>query len=59
MTDEEIIPDFQEHPFTCPYCGKETIVESPMDTIFMKRTNCDHCDKEFLIENDVPIRLPQ
>jgi hypothetical protein len=30
-----------------------------MDTIFMKRTNCDRCDKEFLIENDVPIRLPQ
>jgi hypothetical protein len=26
MTDEETIPDFQEHLFTCSYCAKETIV---------------------------------
>jgi transcription elongation factor Elf1 len=58
MTDEETIPDFQDHPFTCPYCGKETIVESPMDTILMGRAICDECGREFQIENDVPMRLP-
>jgi transcription elongation factor Elf1 len=54
MTDEETIPDFQEHPFTCPYCEKETIVESPMDTILMSRAICAECGAEFLIENGVP-----
>ena len=39
MTDEETI-DFQEHRFNCPYCGKETIVESPMDTILIGHATC-------------------
>ena len=33
MIDAETI-DFEDRLFTCPYCGKETIVESPMDTGF-------------------------
>src|SRR6266849_2956476 len=57
VTDEETI-DFQERDFTCPYCGKETVVESPMDTILMGRAICERCGSEFLIENDVPTRLP-
>jgi hypothetical protein len=40
MADEATI-DFEEHPFTCPYCGKETIVESPMDTILVGRADCE------------------
>jgi len=59
VTDEETIPDFQEHLFNCPYCGKETIVESPMDTILMGRADCRHCGREFLIENEVPRQVPQ
>jgi transcription elongation factor Elf1 len=51
--------DWQERPFNCSYCGKETIVESPMDTILMGRATCEHCGREFLIENDVPRQLPQ
>jgi transcription elongation factor Elf1 len=58
MADEATI-DFEEHPFTCPYCGKETIVESPMDTILVGRADCEHCGREFFIENDVPRPLPQ
>ncbi len=51
--------DLQERPFICPYCGRETIVESPMDTILMGRADCEHCGRDFLIENDVPRPLPQ
>jgi transcription elongation factor Elf1 len=60
MTDEETI-DFQDRTFTCPYCGKETIMGLPpeMERVIMGRTICDECDREFLIENDVPRPLPQ
>lgn len=58
MTGGETV-GLQEHPFTCPHCGQETIVESPMDTILMGRADCRHCGREFLIENDVPRPLPQ
>jgi len=50
VTDDTI--DFQELPFTCPYCGKETIVQSPFDTILIGRAICDCCGSEFLIENE-------
>jgi transcription elongation factor Elf1 len=57
---EEII-DFQEHSFTCPYCGRETMVglPLPMETILVSRALCDQCGREFLIENDVPRTLPR
>jgi len=60
MTDAETI-DFQDRPFICPYCGKETIVELPpeMETIVIGRADCEHCGREFLIENDVPKPLSQ
>jgi transcription elongation factor Elf1 len=60
MTDEETT-DFQERPFICPYCGEETMVELPLDMveILMARGDCGHCGKDFLIENDVPLQLPQ
>ena len=58
MSGEETI-DWQEHVFPCPYCGQETIVDSPMDTILMGRATCEHCGREFLIEKDVPRQLPQ
>jgi hypothetical protein len=35
------------------------MVKSPMETILMGRANCDECEREFLIENDVPRQLPQ
>ena len=50
--------DFQERPFNCRYCGKETTVESPMDIILAGRATCEHCGRGFLIENDVPQPLP-
>ena len=56
MTGEETI-DFQEHPFICPYCSRETIVESPMDAILKEHATCDECGREFLIENEMPRRL--
>ena len=54
MTDEAII-DFEERPFTCPYCGKETGVAVPpeMETIMVERETCEHCGRDFMIENDV------
>ena len=58
MTNEETLPDFQDRPFTCPYCGREIMVKSPMEKILMGRANCDECDRELLIENDVPRKLP-
>jgi len=60
MTGENTI-DFREHPFTCPYCGRETMVQLPpeMETILMSRETCEQCGREFLIENDVPRPLPQ
>jgi hypothetical protein len=35
------------------------MVKSPMEKILMGRATCDECDREFLIENDVPRKLPQ
>ena len=60
MADEETI-DFKERPFSCPHCAYETMVEVPpqMDTILVGRATCEHCGREFLIENDVPRQLPQ
>jgi transposase-like protein len=60
MIDEDII-DFEERPFTCPYCGRETMVQLPpeMETILMSRETCEQCGREFLIENDVPRTLLQ
>jgi transcription elongation factor Elf1 len=60
MADEETI-DFQERPFTCPYCGQVTMLELPLqiDEIVMAGLECQHCGRDFLIENDVPTVLPQ
>ena len=60
MADEATI-DFEEHPFTCPYCGRETMVQLPpeKETILMSRETCEQCGREFLIENDVPRPLSQ
>jgi uncharacterized protein YbaR (Trm112 family) len=30
-----------------------------METVIMGRTICDECDREFLIEDDVPRKLPE
>jgi uncharacterized protein YbaR (Trm112 family) len=32
---------------------------SQMETILTGRATCEECGREFLIENDVPMRLPQ
>jgi len=52
------LPGFTERLFTCPYCNKREIVETPMDFIFAKRVTCEHCGREFIIEDDVPKKLP-
>jgi len=53
------LPEFNERLFTCPLCGKETIVVTPMDYIFAKRVTCNECGKDFIIENEKPKRSPQ
>jgi len=53
------LPEFNERLFTCPHCGKETIVITPMSFLFAKRVTCNECGKEFLIENGKPKHLPQ
>jgi transcription elongation factor Elf1 len=60
MTDEATL-DFRDRPFTCPYCGPETVVQLPpeMETILISRETCEQCGRAFLIENDVVRPLPQ
>jgi hypothetical protein len=60
MIDEDII-DIEERPFTCPYCGRETMAQLPreMETILMRSDTFEQCGREFLIENDVPRTLPE
>src|SRR4051812_13436376 len=38
----------------CPNCNTSLILSSPMSTIFMARKTCQHCKKDFVIEEDVP-----
>jgi transposase-like protein len=45
-------------PFKCPYCQGETVIVTPMAFVVMKRTSCQNCGREFLIENDKPAPLP-
>jgi DNA-directed RNA polymerase subunit RPC12/RpoP len=42
----------------CPRCKKETLHQpyAHFNTIMKGRANCQHCGREFLIENDVPRR---
>jgi transcription elongation factor Elf1 len=57
VTDEDDV-DFQERPFDCPYCGRETMVDLPAQMDTMGRATCEHCGKDFIIENDLP-QTPQ
>ena len=61
MLTAEAIIDFDGRQITCPYCGKETLVMVPsqMESIVVGLEMCEHCGREFLIENDVPRPLPQ
>ena len=51
------VPGFRDRPFLCPNCGKITAVETPMEYIHLKRVQCKHCHKEFLIRNDKSQKL--
>jgi DNA-directed RNA polymerase subunit RPC12/RpoP len=53
LTAEAII-DFEGRPITCPYCGKEALVMVPphMESIVVGLEMCEHCGREFLIENE-------
>lgn len=44
-----------ERKFECPNCHKQTTHWTPMDTIRMARSVCEHCKKEYLIVDDVPM----
>lgn len=51
------VPHFECYLFTCPNCCKETLVLSPMEHILMKRATCEHCKRDFLIENHVAKKI--
>ena len=40
---------------TCPYCGRETYDPkiASFDTVLMGRSTCQHCRREFIIEDGV------
>jgi len=50
----ERIP-LHEHTFECPHCHRRTTHRSPMEQIFMARAVCEHCKKEYLIEDGAPV----
>jgi DNA-directed RNA polymerase subunit RPC12/RpoP len=56
MTVNEAIIEFEERNFNCPYCGQLTLVELPLPVveIIIALADCEHCGKEFLIEEDEP-----
>jgi transcription elongation factor Elf1 len=53
-TESELSPAMHRKIFTCPLCGQQTGVETPMDFIFMKWAMCEKCGREFLIKNNEP-----
>ena len=46
------------HVVTCPYCGAEFGLESPLDHIFMARRICPECKREFLIKDGKAEKSP-
>ena len=46
------------HEITCPYCGAEFGLESPLDHIFMARRICPECKREFLIKDGKAEKRP-
>ena len=48
-----IIPTMLE----CPYCHKQTAIpgDGEIVSIDVARLTCDHCDKEFLVIDNVPV----
>jgi transposase-like protein len=45
----------------CPHCQQETGIGTAalFDHVFMSRTKCERCGKEFLIVNGVPMTREQ
>ncbi len=42
--------------FLCPYCGRTTSVfPEKFSTMDVDRNICEHCGKEILIVNDIPM----
>ena len=54
VTSKERIPLYKD-TFECPQCHRKTTHWSPMEQIFMARAVCEHCNKEYLIEDDAPV----
>jgi len=46
------------HEITCPYCGVEFGLESPLDHIFRARRICPECKREFLIKDGKAEKIP-
>jgi len=47
--------------FKCPHCGQETHDPKAalFDSIFMARVTCQHCLREFLVVDNVPMTEEQ
>jgi hypothetical protein len=45
----------------CPHCGEETGISSAaiFAAVYLSRQQCEHCEEEFLIVDDVPMRQAQ
>jgi uncharacterized protein YbaR (Trm112 family) len=55
------VSGFMHTMFLCPYCRSETEVIGAAEfaTIDIGRAICDHCGGEFLIIDNVPMKLEQ
>ena len=43
-----------EIPINCPHCKAALILATVMDTIKFGQRTCPKCEKQFVIENNVP-----
>ena len=49
--------EIHEHPITCPYCGADLVIQSPMEVIFAARRTCPQYNNEMLIDHGKAVRL--
>lgn len=45
---------FDKHEFQCPYCQEQTLFFLPGKTVLFAAITCQHCNREFLIVENVP-----
>jgi RNase P subunit RPR2 len=49
--------EFYDHRITCPHCKTLLIFTASVKQLSLVRRTCLKCEKEFLIENGVGVRL--